>query len=687
MTQDKPGRGGDFTAAFFSTFPESHHVKTSCFFKVFFLCLHLDVVCSIANATGVPNQPGYVTSQVCAGCHQPQFEAWSSSHHSWAWREPARNNVLGDFDNARFEHAGFNYRFETDDDAYFIVADSPDGDSTRYPVRYVVGVTPLQQYLVETEPGRLQAMDLAWDTERKRWYHLYPDEDTSVGNGMHWSGSYKNWNARCAECHATDYKKNYNPLKDAYDSRQAEIGVGCEACHGPGEAHVAWARQPETFNRGQWTDADSQGLLATYRKGDASSQLNLCAGCHSRREPLGGGSPPPGEPFDDHYRLALLRDVLYFPDGQIRDEVYVYGSFLQSRMYAAGVQCTNCHDAHSYRLKAEGNALCTRCHNPQGNPAFPSLKKADYDTAKHHFHKQGSEGAACRNCHMPERNYMVVDGRRDHSFRVPRPDLSVKLGNPDSCTQCHRDKIPAWAAGELRQRFPRGRSGESHFGELFAALDNTPDSETVQQLIDLAKDRKKPAIVRASAVQRLAPMADAGLAEELSLLLDDRSAWVRAAAIALQRQLPRQRRIKALAPLLNDPMQSVRIEAAKASLDIPQGDVPENVRTSLQKAMGEMQLSLLAKADFPESQLVIGGVALTLRNLPAASSAFQRAVEMDPQLVQAWLMLARIQAVQGDHISIGHTLKAAIQANPDSIELKQALDEWDGIQHNMRQGE
>ena len=556
-----------------------------------------------------------------------------------------------------------------------MVADGPDGNARRYPIHSVVGVTPLQQYLVETEPGRLQALDVAWDTEQRRWYHLYPTEDTSAGNGLHWSGSYKNWNARCAECHATDFKKNYEPREDRYRSTQAETGVGCEACHGPGEAHVVWANEADGFELGKWLKADGKGLSAAYKTEDAASQINLCAACHSRREPLGADSPAPGSDFNDHYRLALLRDGQYFPDGQILDEVYVLGSFLQSKMHANGVGCTNCHDAHSYELKLPGNAVCTQCHNTAGNLAFPTLKRADYGSTAHHFHEPGTEAAACKTCHMPERDYMVVDGRRDHSFRIPRPLLSAKLGSPDVCVECHEDESAEWAAVEIKRRLQSSRDDESHFGEIFLSGSNPRDPATRRQLMGLAVDVGLPALVRASALFRLSDSTmDTEWAQAVKLL-NDNDALVRSAAIGVMRSSPGSRRAEWLRPLLKDPTRSVRIEAAKALLGVPRDEIPEAAQPALNAAMMEFQRSLASKADFPENQLVIGGVALTLRSLPAAVNAFQRAVDMDPQLTQAWMMLARIQAAVGDRDAVRETLEHAVARNPTDHSLEQALAE------------
>ncbi|MES9972033.1 MAG: multiheme c-type cytochrome [Candidatus Thiodiazotropha sp.] len=619
--------------------------------------------------------PGYQTSAACADCHQQQFDAWVDSHHAWAWREPVPENVLGDFNQAKFRHAGFTYQFLKKNNEYFVVADDPSGKTTQYKVDSVAGVSPLQQYLLDIGDGRLQALDIAWDTVNKRWYHLYPDQDTSAGNGMHWTGSYKNWNSRCAECHATDYRKNYDPLKDNYNSQQVEIGVGCEACHGPGEAHIAWARAPGDFKIGHWKGIGVKGLTETYLDSNPSSEINLCAACHSRREPIGANSPKPGSHFDNHYRLALIRDGLYFSDGQIHDEVYVYGSFLQSKMYGKGVKCTNCHDAHSYQLKAKGNELCTQCHNSAGNIQFPTLIKKDYDSSSHHFHEAGTEGAECKQCHMPERNYMIVDGRRDHSFRIPRPDLTTKLGTPNACNSCHKDKSAEWAEAELVKRFPKNNQRTGGFAEVFYAADKELSDKSVDQLISLANNQTIPAIVRASALQRLLPVASGLDLDLIDDLLKDRNPWVRTIAANLSVISSDEDKQKKLLPLLHDPVRSVRLEAVKGFLNINLEEAPFAAGEAVQKTMKEYQQSLISKADFPEIQLVIGGIALTTKNIPAAIKAFQKAVEMDPQLIQAWGMLARIHAATGNATLSKQSLLTALKNNPGNTYIKQLLDE------------
>jgi predicted CXXCH cytochrome family protein len=621
----------------------------------------------------------YIGSESCVGCHEGATRAWEESHHASAWILSDERSVLGNFDGAVHEHKGVITQFFRRDGAFFVSTEAAGKMSMVYEVKGVAGIAPLQQYLLETEPGRLQSFDVVWDVEREEWYHLYPDQDLPPGDGLHWTGPYKSWNARCAECHATGFEKNYSLLTRTYASGQAEIGVGCEACHGPGEAHLEWAKAPDAYDAA--TDAakaiTAKALTVDLSAASPEPQIQLCAGCHSRREPFGDGNPVPGTPFHDSYRLSLLRNGLYHADGSILDEVYVYGSFLQSKMYGKGVRCTDCHEPHGAQLKAKGNAVCTQCHSPAGDPRFPTLQKATYDDPAHYFHEPGTAGAACVGCHMIERVYMVIDGRRDHSFRVPRPDLSAETGAPNACTDCHADREPAWASAEIERRFPDSARRGPHFSQAFAAAWREPGS--VQgSLIDIAEDTSLPAIIRASALELLTVTPSEGIAARTAPLLEDEDPLVRGAAVAAQRGALAMSRVQNLVPLLDDPIQAVRIATAREMLDLPIARLPPRTATAMRKAMEEWQASSFAKADFPETHLAMGGAALVMRNPQAAEAAFREVVRLDPQRVEAWTMIIRILAALGDKAGALRASEDAIAANPKNetlLLLKRQLDE------------
>ncbi|GLS32533.1 tetratricopeptide repeat protein [Neomesorhizobium albiziae] len=565
-------------------------------------------------------------------------------------------------------------RFFQRDGHYFIETDGADGKLATFEVKYVVGVSPLQQYLVELDRGRLQALDLAWDIGNQRWFHLYPNDDVSAGNGLHWTGSYKNWQARCAVCHQTDFRKNYDPATHGYQSQWSELTVGCEACHGPGAAHVVWAKKRADFDPAGFQNVDSHGLLRPEGNGRQTIEQNMCGPCHSRREAMGADSPLPGAVFGDHYNLMTLGNMLYFPDGQQRDEVYVLGSFLQSKMHTKGVTCTNCHDPHSGGLVAEGNAVCTQCHNETGRADFLSLKPANYESAAHHHHPAGSAGAQCVSCHMPARNYMIVDGRRDHFFRVPNPLLSQKAGSPDACLSCHASETAAWAAGEIMRWAPNWLNPDSTLAETFAAVWRKGLSrEALDDLCAIATDTSRSAIARASAVREIGDQADPMTATALAQLLADDSDMIRVAAIRLWRSAPAGDRADRLQPLLTDPVAAVRVAAALELSNIAPDELPVERRDALAAALAELKASMGARSDFPEGQMAIGGLAMATSNWEAAQAAFAEATFMDPQLVQAWITRAKIAAALGDVGAAMAILVDARAKNPGEISISTQL--------------
>ena len=612
--------------------------------------------------------PNYVGSETCTSCHADETAAWRGSHHALAWTQPTPETVLADFNGTEFSHDGMHVAFRIEDGTYFATVTEKNGEAKDYRIHSVAGVEPLQQYLIETEPGRIQSFDVAWDVLEERWYHLYPEQDLPPDDAFHWTGPYKNWNARCAECHATGFEKNYSPIERTYASTQAEFGVGCEACHGPGEAHIPWADPALVYNAGDWVSVGDTGFTMDFSKG-AETTIQQCASCHARREPFLDGNPLPGTSFHDTYRLSTLRPGLYHPDGQILDEVYVYGSFLQSRMYARGVNCTDCHTPHSAELKAEGNAVCTQCHSPAGNPDFPTLTAANYDDPSHHFHAEGSDGAQCKSCHMIERDYMGIDGRRDHSFRVPRPDISVSLRTPNACSDCHADKLASWAAKSVEQWYPDGRHTQPHYAQSLAPGRQSPLAN-IENLLAIASHSEFPGIVRASALDLLSQVATAEVADLTETMLSDPDPLVRAAAVPLQRSAPDNMTVTRLTPLLTDATRSVRMAAAKEYLGLQILRMPSGLGDNLNQAMSEWQETLTAKADFPEVQLVIAGVGLTTRQFDAALSAFSEAVKMDPQMVEAWTMMVRIHVAFGNRQAALATVDEAIAANPTDISLK-----------------
>jgi predicted CXXCH cytochrome family protein len=552
---------------------------------------------------------------------------------------------------------------------YFITTEGPDGKPAEYEVRFTFGVAPLQQYLVAFPGGRLQAPTVAWDTEKKRWFALYPDERHKPDDPLHSTGRYQNWNLMCAECHSTDVRRRYDAANDSYDTQWAELNVGCQACHGPGSAHVEWAAKAGAKPAKDLPRA-ALGLAVDFRGGDARAEIDACAPCHSRRQRLTDGEMS-GKPFLDNHRPALLREGLYHADGQQQDEVYVWGSFLQSRMHERGVRCTDCHDAHSLALKAHGNAVCTQCHQPAGNARFPTLKKAHYDAESHHHHPAGSAGAKCASCHIPAKNYMVIDARADHSFRIPRPDLSVKIGTPNACNGCHERNSAQWAADAVAQWYGPQRRQEAHFGEAFAAA-RAGRLEAAAKLADLVADRAQPAIVRATALDLLRGYG-AAAAQPAVNAKNDIDPLVRAAAAGGLVAIPVEQRIAYTTGLLKDPVRLVRIAAARSLAEVPAARIPAEDRAAFERAYAELLAAENSLADMPAAQLNLAGLARQRGDFAAAQAAYRKAIAMDPYLEPAYNALASFLSSRNDNTGAERTLREGLARLPGNGELHYAL--------------
>ncbi len=587
----------------------------------------------------------YVGRQTCARCHATQTERWKGSDHDLAMDLATPEFVLGDFDNAHLEHYGVTSTMYRRGDEFFVKTDGPDGKLAEFRVKYVIGVRPLQQYLTELDRGRVQVLPVSWDTQGKRWFFVSPDEPFGPGDPLHWTGSAQNWNHMCADCHTTNFAKNYDVGTDTHHYSFSEIDVSCEACHGPGSLHVELAESHSIF----WDRRHGYGLV-NLKDEDSKTELETCAPCHAHRQRVYPGFRP-GREFLDYYGLSLLEDHLYHADGQINEEVYVYGSFTQSLMYRKGVRCTDCHDPHTTRLKFQGNRMCGQCHMP-----------SKYDGPYHHHHQFGSKGAQCVACHMPAKKYMVVDPRPDHSLRVPRPDLTVSIGIHNACNDCHtkQEETPQWAAEKIVEWYGPQRASDPHYGEILYAGRRGVVGQAFQpadwpgqarkpaphsaadvqgQLIELARNKDVGPIVRATAVSLLAtrynsPESQAAVQDALTAP----EALSRAAALRAydgwrvtspnQAAQLRQR----LVPLLNDPVRLVRVEAARLLAQVRPTILDDQQLAALDRALEEFKTGLLDNADQSGSHMSLGILYDNLGQTKAAIDAYRTAIRLDPEV-------------------------------------------------------
>jgi predicted CXXCH cytochrome family protein len=609
-----------------------------------------------------PGREAFFGSARCAGCHPAEAAAWRGSHHDLAMQVADETTVLGDFADAKLASFPTLTRFFRRGGRFLVETEGQGGLPGEFEVKYVFGVDPLQQYLVELPGGRLQVLPVAWDVARRRWFALQEGARIAPDDPFHWTGRYQSWNAMCAECHSTDLRKGYDAATDSYATTWAEIDVACEACHGPGAEHAALAEA------GRAAEVPGAGLVVRFGAEHPRVEIEACAPCHARRSHA-SAEDLHGHPFLDDFAPSTLREGLYHADGQILEEVYEYGSFLQSRMYAAGVRCSDCHDPHSLRLRAEGDALCVRCHSETPEPRFPGLRAKRYDAREHHHHAEASPGARCVACHMPERSYMVVDPRRDHSLRIPRPDLSVRFGTPNACNACHADRDAAWAAAAALRWY--GPERAPHWSEQVAAA-RAGGPGALPALLALARDPAQPAIVRATAVELLpgqGPEGEAALAEAIS----DPEELVRLAAARSLDLLPFEARIGPAERGLRDRLRAVRIEAARALGPLATEFLAPPARRALLTALAEYEAVQRAQGDLGPAHHNLALLAEASGDAEGAESEYRSALRLDPGFQPARVNLATLLSRLGRNAEAEPLLREALSRSPEDGEIHYSL--------------
>ena len=631
----------------------------------------------VSQVIAQTSQSEYVGRDVCRSCHEKQDALWQGSHHDLAMQHANDETVLGDFSNTAFSYGGITSKFYKHDDKFMVRTDGADGKLSDYEIKYTFGVTPLQQYLIELDGGKLQALSIAWDTREKpaggqRWFHLYPDEKITYEDELHWTRPSFNWNGMCAECHSTNLKKNYDSKTDTFKTSWSEINVSCEACHGPASGHVKWAKSKSADkNKGlafllderkgvNWAIDEKTGNASRSFPRHSSKEIETCAQCHSRRSAISNDYSP-GKPYLNHYMPRLLDEGMYYSDGQIQDEAYVYGSFLQSKMYHQGVTCSDCHEPHSLQLRQEGNGVCLQCHSAD-----------KFDNKKHHFHDVESAGAQCADCHMPTRNYMVIDPRHDHSIRIPRPDLSVTLDTPNACNNCHEDKDATWAADKVKQWYKKPKTGFQRYANAIDAA-RTGKNNAGDLLGKIIRDNNTPAIARSSAMTNLSSYLDQKNIDVVQNGLNDDDAMVRLASVSALEGLPQHLLVTLAFPLLSDPVKSVRIEAARLLAPIPVGQLQGEELSIYQQATDEYIESQKVNAERPEAQLNLGNYYVAKGEVDKAKNAYQKAVALEPVFVPAYINLADLYRAQKNEVEAKAILGNALKVAPASADVNYAM--------------
>ena len=607
----------------------------------------------------------FVDNQTCASCHANQYEHWTGSHHQEAMQPATSETMLGNFDDATFtDDAGVTTRFFKQGDSYFVNTEGEDGTYSDFEVAYTFGIDPLQQYLLKFPNGKFQALTVAWDVAQNEWFSLYPGEIIAPNDLLHWTNDSFTANSSCIDCHTTNMQVNYDQESDTYATTWDADNVSCQACHGPGSDHVDWAQN------GTKTESN-MGLVVDYASFDNTELAESCARCHSRRYPITEDDAY-GLTFLDDFMPELLREGLYHADGQIFDEVYVYGSFTQAKMYKQGVGCTDCHNPHTAELALPAEQLCISCHNESPpTERFETLQAKNYDSPEHHHHEAGSEGAQCVTCHMPEQTYMVIDPRHDHSFPIPRPDLTHEWGTPNTCSSCHVEESAETLATTMDEWYGTAWRDRPTIASTFA-LGRLGAPNVDAALAEIISDETQADIIRATALNLIRQYGTNGLTAMVSTL-DDASPLVRATALTGLSTVPETQIVQVVAPSLVDPVRAVRIAAAQALVGVPRANFTDDQWSRFQATLDEYTEAQLALADHPEGHINLGSLYGIQGDWELAEQSYRTAIEKDPFFTPAYQSLATFFYQTGQSQAAEATYREGIQTIADSGSLYYSL--------------
>jgi len=632
----------------------------------------------------------FVGSKTCITCHNQAYQEWQGSHHEQSMAHASKESVLGDFNNVELFETNASTvkanKFFKKGEQYWVNIKGPEGKFKNYQIKYTFGYTPLQQYMVEFDDGRVQLIPFAWDSRAKaeggqRWFNLYPDM-TKKHQEFFWTNTGQNWNYMCADCHSTNVSKNFDEKSNSYNTRFSEINVACESCHGAASDHLAWAKLADKnktsdsvilpgesfgFKRDlstsvqHWQATDKSQTL-TPANIEHSQQVLVCAQCHSRRTQISNNNHVKGNAFGERYLLDLISSTNYHPDGQVYNENFVYGSFLQSKMYKNGVVCSDCHNPHTAELKLPIETLCLQCHQAD-----------NYASTKHHKHSDNSTGAQCVNCHMPESTYMEIDARRDHGFHIPTPDLAKQLGTPDTCLSCHKDKNSQWSADKVSSWYPESAvSEEKDFVRVFSAINLALDENQLQgvasELSRIAQTTTYASIIRASALSKMASVSNTNTIIAIARAVKNADENIRLGAIEGAQTMRGAEKWRVLSPLLSDKVLAVRINAAFALSSLWQ-NLSVIQREQLSPVLNEYLMSQHFNNDRSFAYSNRGIVAAYQGDFQHAIATFKEGIRIEANFAQTYLNLSQVYYQQGQHQQSIDILQQGKKANPDDASL------------------
>ncbi|MCU0070278.1 tetratricopeptide repeat protein [Pseudomonas koreensis] len=609
-----------------------------------------------------------VDEQQCQGCHSEQVKDWQGSHHQLAMQAATAETMLGDFNNITFKAENETTRFLRKGDEFWVNTPGIDGKNADFKVAYTFGIAPLQQYLIEVGEGRLQALGVAWDTEKNRWFHLYPGQGVNFKNPLHWSKPSQNANFMCVECHTTGYKRNFDAASNTFASQWNSLGVGCQACHGPASNHLEWTAKK--------TDLIHAGFAVDLKDKNATVEIETCARCHARRAPLGDGYTVGKRLMDDYLPSVLTRE-LYALDGKIKDEVFEHGSFAQSKMFDKGVRCSNCHNPHSTELKAPGNAVCLQCHNTAGKTSVEGvdgkgLQTKNYDSIEHTRHTMGQPGSQCVDCHMPGKFYMGNDFRHDHSFSIPNPERAQKLGTPDACLTCHQGKAGDKVTAQFKLWNASATPQALRYDECLWLIRNGQPG-AAQALYEQLQRSNLPAIQRATLLAELPSYPSEQALKLATTDLKNPAPQVRESAVRVTSAfVPPPERAPLLTPLLGDPVKAVRIAAARDLIGTARNGLG-GAQANWEAAIGEYEAVQKSLAERAEANLNLAMLYQASGRSSEVEGLLRTALKRDPDFYPALVTLVQWLEANGRVPEAQKLLADNLKEHPDAALLQHTL--------------
>ena len=622
---------------------------------------------------------GYVGSDACKDCHDNAYAAWRGSLHSQMTRPIAQASVSGQFSlDAPVVQHGRTYDMRHAGGRYSIAVTQPGGTPETFDIDYTLGAKRFQGYLSRQPDGRLYVLPLFWDVAWKRW--LDWSELTPVPDSSH--DVRQIWNVNCFNCHATNIQRNFDLVTRTFATTAAEFGIGCEACHGPGRAHVelttGWRDDPESRKAG--------GDLRIFSTRFATSQqvYDTCAYCHGNKTNYFTGFTP-GDRLEDFAQLGLLSDPVpqtdpqgdFWPDGRPSRFNRPQALTLAGCFRASELSCTSCHVAHGspneFALKVPmsgSNTLCTQCHLPLTEPQM---------LARHSNHAPQSSGSSCVGCHMSEVNWRLLTRRRDHTFAPPVPELTARFGIPNACTTCHDDRSPEWAAGLMDAWYgdkDRRRASVEMAETMYAAGSGQP--ETIGRLGALAIDQTKGTVIRASAagfIERLVSPTHPAPPEVVGALVEastDPEPMVRVASVRALGASGAEPAVAALAARLTDVARVVRISAAEGLLYL---GVSSGLGDALTRAQDEYAMSLREFPDMASSHASLGWLLASQEKTDEATRSLRLAQSLDPADARPRVYLGVLAARGGRYGEAIEEWKAAKRLNPSYPNLDRLIAE------------